>query len=142
VPPDCRGDCPLSVTGLADGRTRSYPLPPDTGNPGIGAYAPDGHRLALGVPGQFRDGRLIVVPAFAEVLDLGTGEFVRVPGLSSATERAPDLSWSGGLLVLGVWSGSGGQVASWSADHRNELQVLPATPPGDATFSSVTVLPP
>jgi hypothetical protein len=76
------------------------------------------------------------------VLDLRTGEFLRVPRLSSSSERAPDLSWSGGLLVLGVWSGSGGQVASWSADHRNELQVLPATPPGDATFSSVTVLPP
>jgi hypothetical protein len=142
VPPDCRGDCPLSVTGLADGRTRSYPLPPDTGNPGNGAFAPDGHRLALGVPGQYRDGRLIVVPGFAEVLDLRTGEFVRVPGLDTAAERAPDLSWSDGLLVLGVWSGSGGQVASWSADRKDQLRVLPADPPGDAAFSSVTVLPP
>jgi hypothetical protein len=142
VPPDCRGDCPLSVTGLADGRTRSYPLPPDTGNPGTGAFAPDGHRLALGVPGQYRDGRLIVVPGFAEVVDLGTGEFVRVPGLDTAAERAPDLSWSGGTLVLGVWSGTGGQVASWSADRKDELRVLPADPPGDAAFSSVTVLPP
>jgi hypothetical protein len=141
VPPDCHGDCPLSVTGLADGRTRSYALPPDTGNPGNGAFAPDGRRLALGVPGQFRDGRLILVPGFAEVLDLRTGEFVRVPRLSSSSERAPDLSWSGGLLVLGVWSGSGGQVASWSADHQDELQVLPGNPAGDEVFSSVTVLP-
>jgi hypothetical protein len=142
VPPDCRGDCPLSVTGLADGRTRRYPLPPDTGNPGVGAFAPDGHRLALGVPGQYRDGRLIVVPGFAEVLDLRTGEFLRVPGLDTAAERAPDLSWSDGTLVLGVWSGSGGQVASWSADRKDQLRVLPAEPPGDASFSSVTVLPP
>jgi len=142
VPPDCRGDCPLSVAGLADGRTRSYPLPPDTGNPGIGAFAPDGRRLALGVPGQFRDGRLIVVPGFAEVLDLHTGTFVRIPGLDTAAERAPDLSWSDGTLVLGVWSGSGGQVASWSADRKDHLRVLPAEPPGDASFSSVTVLPP
>jgi hypothetical protein len=142
VPADCRGDCPLSVTGLADGRSRSYPLPPDTGNPGTGAFAPDGHRLALGVPGQYRDGRLVVVPGFAEVLDLGTGEVVRVPGLDTAAERAPDLSWSDGTLVLGVWSGTGGQVASWSADRKDELRVLPADPPGDAAFSSVTVLPP
>jgi len=142
VPPDCHGDCPLSVTGLADGRTRSYPLPPDTGNPGTGAFAPDGRRLALGVPGQFRDGRLILVPGFAEVLDLRTGEFLRVPRLSSSSERAPDLSWSGGLLVLGVWSGSGGQVASWSAEHKDELEVLPGNPAGDEVFSSVTVLPP
>jgi hypothetical protein len=142
VPADCRGDCPLSVAALADGRTRSYPLPPDTGNPGTGAFAPDGHRLALGVPGQFRDGRLIVVPGFAEVLDLRTGEFVRIPGLDTAAERAPDLSWSGSTLVLGVWSGNGGQVASWSADRKDRLRVLPASPPGDVAFSSVTVLPP
>jgi hypothetical protein len=142
VPPDCRGDCPLSVTGLADGRTRSYPLPPNTGNPGIGAFAPDGHRLALGVPGQYRDGRLIVVPGFAEVLDLRTGDFDRIPGLDTAAERAPDLSWSAGTLVLGVWSGSGGQVASWSADRKDRLRVLPAQPAGDAAFSSVTALPP
>ncbi len=142
VPPDCRGDCPLSVTGLADGRTRSYPLPANTGNPGTGTFAPDGHRLALGVPGQYRDGRLIIVPGFAEVLDLDTGEFVRVPGLDTASERAPDLSWSNGLLVLGVWSGTGGQVASWSADRKDQLRVLPAEPPGDVAFSSVTVLPP
>ena len=142
VPPDCRGDCPLSVTGLVDGRTRSYPLPPNTGNPGTGAFAPDGHRLALGVPGQYRDGRLTVVPGFAEVLDLQTGQFVRIPGLDTAAERSPDLSWSGGTLVLGVWSGSGGQVASWSADRKDRLRLLPATPPGDAAFSSVTVLAP
>jgi hypothetical protein len=82
------------------------------------------------------------VPGFAEVLDLRTGEFVRIPGLDTAAERAPDLSWSGGTLVLGVWSGTGGQVASWSADRKDRLRVLPASPPGDVAFSSVTVLPP
>jgi hypothetical protein len=140
IPPDCRGDCPLAVTGLADGRSRNYPMPAGTGNAGTGAFAPDGRRLALGVPGQYRDGRLIIVPGFAEVLDLRTGAVVRVPGLDSAAQRAPDLSWSGGTLVLGVWSGSSGQVASWSADRKDELRVLPADPPGDAAFSSVTVL--
>jgi hypothetical protein len=142
VPPDCHGDCPLSVTGLADGHTHSYRLPPNTGNPGVGAFAPDGHRLALGVPGQYRDGRLIIVPGFAEVLDLRTGDIVRIPGLDTAAERAPDLSWSGGTLVLGVWSGTRGQVASWSADRKDTLRVLPAEPPGDESFSSVTALPP
>jgi hypothetical protein len=142
VPADCSGDCPLAVTGLADGRTRTYPLPANSGNPGVGAFAPDGRRLALGVPGQYRDGRLIIVPGFAEVLDLGTGAVLRVPGLDTAAERAPDLSWSGDTLVLGVWSGERGQVATWSADRKDELRVLPADPPGDASFSSVTVLPP
>jgi hypothetical protein len=142
VPPDCTGDCPLTVTALADGTSRSYRLPPNTGNPGTGAFAPDGQRLALGVPGQYRDGRLIIVPGFAEVLDLRTGAMTRVPGLDSAAERAPDLSWSGPILVLGVWSGTGGQVASWSQDRKDELRVLPADPPGDAAFSSVTVLAP
>jgi hypothetical protein len=94
------------------------------------------------VPGQYRDGRLIIVPGFAEVLDLRTGAMVRVPGLDSAAERAPDLSWSGRTLVLGVWSGNGGQVASWSQDRKDELRVLPGDPPGDAAFSSVTVLAP
>jgi hypothetical protein len=142
VPADCRGDCPLSVATLADGRTRRYPLPPDTGNPAVGSFAPDGRRLALGVPGQYRGGRLIVVPGFAEVLDLTTGEFTRIPGLDTAAERAPDLSWSGDTLVLAAWSGSGGQVGIWSADRRDQLRVLRTEPPGDAAFSSVTVLPP
>jgi hypothetical protein len=142
VPADCRGDCPISVATLADGRTRRYPLPPDTGNPGVGSFAPDGRRLALGVPGQYRDGRLIVVPGFAEVLDLTTGAFTRIPGLDTAAERAPDLSWSGDTLVVAAWSGSGGQVGIWSADQGDRLRVLAADPPGDAAFSSVTVLPP
>jgi hypothetical protein len=142
VPADCRGDCPLSVTAVADGKTRSYPLPADTGNPAVGEFAPDGRRIALGVPGQYRDGRLIVVPGFAEVLDLATGAFTRVPGLDTAAERAPDLSWSGDTLVLAAWSGSGGQVGMWSADQGDRLRVLEAAPPGDAAFSSVTVLPP
>jgi hypothetical protein len=141
VPADCRGDCLLVVTGLADGRSRSYPLPPGTGNPGLGAFAPDGRRLALGVPGQYRDGRLIIVPGFAEVLDLATGAVLRVPGLDTAAERAPDVSWWGGTLVLGAWSGEGGQVATWTADRKDELLVLPADPPGDAAFSSVIALP-
>jgi hypothetical protein len=142
VSASCAGDCPVTVTRLADGRSRDYRMPHGTGNPGTGAFAPDGRRLALGVPGQYRNGRLVVVPGFAEVLDLGTGTVVRVPGLESAAERAPDLSWSGGTLVLGVWSAEGGQVASWSTDRPDELRVLPADPPGDAAFSSVTVLPP
>jgi hypothetical protein len=44
--------------------------------------------------------------------------------------------------VLGVWSGTRGQVASWSADRKDTLRVLPAEPPGDESFSSVTALPP
>jgi hypothetical protein len=142
VQASCPRDCPVTVTRLADGRTRDYRMPAGTGNPGTGAFAPGGRWLALGVPGQYRNGRLVVVPGFAEVLDLATGTVVRVPGLETAAERAPDLSWSGGTLVLGVWSGDGGQVASWSTDRQEELRVLPADPPGDAAFSSVTVLPP
>ena len=44
--------------------------------------------------------------------------------------------------MLGVWSGNGGQVASWSQDRKGALRGLPADPPGDAAFSSVTVLAP
>jgi hypothetical protein len=142
VQASCPRDCPVTVVRLVDGRSRDYRMPAGSGNPGTGAFAADGRWLALGVPGQYRDGRLVVVPGFAEVLDLGTGVVVRVPGLETAAERAPDLSWSGGTLVLGVWSADGGQVASWSTDRQEELRVLPADPPGDAAFSSVTVLPP
>ena len=129
VPPDCRGDCPLSVTGLADGRTRSYRLPPDTGNPGVGAFAPDGRRLALGVPGQYRDGRLIIVPGFAEVLDLRTGEFVRVPraGHRGRAGARPELvGRHAGARGLVRHRRPGGQLVGRPA--RTTLRVLPAEP--------------
>ena len=61
VPPDCRGDCPLSVTGLADGRTRSYPLPAGHRQPRHRRVrpgrAPAGARRAGAVPGRPADRR-------------------------------------------------------------------------------------
>jgi hypothetical protein len=138
----CVQACPVTVTRLADGRQRDYPMPAGTSSPGTGAFSPDGRWLALGVPGQYRNGRLVVVPGFAEVLDLGTGGVVRVPGVETVAERAPDLSWFGAILVLGVWSSERGQVGTWSPAHPDQvLRVLPAEPPGDEALSSVTVLP-
>jgi hypothetical protein len=137
----CVRDCPVTVTRLADGASRDYPLPAGTAIPARGAFSPDGRWLALGVPGQYRNGRLVVVPGFAEVLDLAAGTVTRVPGVETEAERTADLSWFGPVLVLGVWSQQRGQVGAWTPDRPAEgLQILPADPPGDAALSTMTVL--
>lgn len=137
----CLRDCPVTVTRLADGRSRDYPLPAGTGIPARGAFSPDGRWLALGVPGQYRNGRLVIVPGFAEVLDLATGTVTRVPGVETEAERSADLSWFGPTLVLGVWSATRGQVGAWTPSRPADgLRILPAEPPGDEALSSVTVL--
>jgi hypothetical protein len=136
----CVRDCPVTVTRLADGVSRDYPMPAGTGNPARGAFSPDGRWLALAVPGQYRNGRLVVVPGFAEVLDLATGTVTRVPGVETEAERSADLSWFGPTLVLGVWSDSRGEVGAWTPGRAGGLVILPADPPGDAALSTVTVL--
>ncbi|HEY6746849.1 MAG TPA: hypothetical protein VI357_14150 [Mycobacteriales bacterium] len=137
----CARDCPVTVTRLADGVSRDYRMPAGTGNPARGAFSPDGRWLALGVPGQYRNGRLVVVPGFAEVVDLAAGTVTRVPGVETEAERSADLSWFRDTLVLGVWSDSRGQVAAWTPSRPADgLRILPADPPGDEALSTVTVL--
>lgn len=139
----CARDCPVTVTALTSGASRDYRLPAG-GSPAEGAFSPDGRRLALAVPGQFRDGRLSVVPGFAEVLDLPTGGLLRVPGVETPAERRPDLSWSatGSLLVVGVWAADRGRLGTWSPDWpRAPLRVLPVEPPGDDRSASVVARP-
>jgi hypothetical protein len=136
----CVRDCPVTVTRLADGVSRDYPMPAGTGNPARGAFSPDGRWLALAVPGQYRNGRLVVVPGFAEVLDLATGTVTRVPGVETEAERSADLSWFGPTLVLGVWSSQRGQVGAWTPGRAGGLAILPADPPGDEALSSLAVL--
>lgn len=137
----CPQRCPVRVTQLATGASRDYPMPADSGNPASGAFSPDGRWLALAVPGQYRNGRLVVVPGFAEVLDLATGTVTAVPGVRTAAERSADLSWFGPTLVLGVWSESRGQVGAWTPGRPADgLRILPADPAGDGALSSVTVL--
>lgn len=140
----CTRHCALTVTDLAGGRSRDFPLPAGVGSPAAGAFSPDGRRLALGVPGQYRNGRLTVVPGFAEILDLGSGQRQRVPGVETAAERQPDLSWAstGSVLVVGVWSADRGRLGTWSPDRpRDPLRVLATEPRGDERSASVTVLP-
>jgi hypothetical protein len=138
----CALDCPVTVARYADGRSIDYRMPAGTGNPLTGAFSPDGRWLALGVPGQYRNGRLTVVPGFAEVLDLRTRTVTAVPGVATVAERAADVSWFGDGLVLGVWSNERGQVGLWTPQHPEQgLRVLPADPPGDEAFAAVTVLP-
>lgn len=136
----CVRDCPVTVTRLADGTSRDYPMPAATGNPARGAFSPDGRWLALAVPGQYRNGRLVVVPGFAEVVELADGTVTRVPGVETEAERSADLSWFGAQLVLGVWSDSSGQAATWTPGATGDLRVLPIRPPGDAALSTLTVV--
>jgi hypothetical protein len=136
----CVRDCPVTVTRLANGSSRDYRMPAGTGNPARGAFSPDGRWLALGVPGQYRNGRLVVVPGFAEVVDVAAGAVTRVPGVETEAERSADLSWFGPVLVLGVWSDSHGEVGAWTPDRPGNLRILPVHPPGDAALSTVTVL--
>lgn len=109
------------------------------GTPGGGEFSPDGRWLALAVPGQYRDGRLRVVPGFAAVVDLRTGAVTEVPVVRSAAEREPAVSWSGGTLVLAVWAATRGRLAAWTPGP-GPVTVLPVEPAGDDR-STATVLP-
>ncbi len=139
---DCGRDCPLTVTRLADGRSRDYRTP-DAGAPARGEFSPDGRRLALAVPGQYLDGRFRIRPGFAAVLDLASGAVARVGGVETPAERIPDLSWWGeDQLVVAAWREDRAEVALWSALRPAEpTQVFEVEPPGSYQFSSVAVLP-
>ncbi len=142
VPAACARACRLTVTRLAGGRSRDYPTP-DAGLPSRGAFSPDGRWLALGVPGQYLNGRLAVRPGFTAVLDLATGTVQQVGGVETSAERTADLSWWGrDHLVLGVWRDDRASVALWSVRRPDEpARVLEVEPPGNYQHSSVTVLP-
>jgi len=142
VPASCSRSCRLTVTRLADGRSRDYPTP-DAGIPSRGEFSPDGRWLALGVPGQYVNGRLTIRPGFAAVLELADGELLRVGGVETPAERSADLSWWGpDQLVLGVWWDDGARVALWSARRPAEpARILEAEPPGSYQYSTVTALP-
>jgi hypothetical protein len=135
----CAAACPVAVTTLATGATREYAVP--AGTPGGGAFSPDGRWLALAVPGQYRNGRLTVVPGFAEVADLRTGAVTAVPGVRTAADHEPDVSWFGDTLVLAVWTPQRGRLALWTPTRPGPLRILRSEPPGDDTFSTATVLP-
>jgi hypothetical protein len=142
VPAGCGRDCPLTVTDLATGRSRDYRMP-DEGIPSRGEFSPDGRRLALGVPGQYLNGRLTIRPGFTAVLELAGGEVHRVAGVETPAERTADLSWWGpDRLVLGIWWDDRARVALWSADRpADPAGVLPVEPPGSYQYSSVAALP-
>jgi len=142
VPASCSRACPLTVTRLADGRSRDYPTP-DAGLPSRGAFSPDGRWLALGVPGQYINGRLSIRPGFVALLDLAGGGTRRVAGVETPAERTADLSWwRDDQLVLGVWRHDGASVVLWSARQPDEpARVLEVEPPGSYQYASVTVLP-
>jgi hypothetical protein len=138
----CGRSCGLTVTELADGRSRDYRTP-DEGSPRRGEFSPDGRWLALAVPGQYLNGRLTIRPGFAAVLHLASGEARRVAGVETPAERVADLSWWGpDRLVLGVWWEDRARVALWSTDRpADPAQILEVEPPGSYQSSSVTVLP-
>ena len=135
----CAADCGVDLVDLRTGRARHQPT--GVSSPGAAAFSPDGRWLALAVPGQYRNGRLTVVPGFAEVVDLRSGAVLPVPGLETAAEHRADLSWSGSRLVLAVWAADHGSLAVWSPERPGPLRVLPADPPGDDTFASASALP-
>jgi hypothetical protein len=135
----CADRCPLVVTPLAGGPDRAYGIP--AGTPGGGAFSPDGRWLALAVPGQYRNGRLTVVPGGARVLDLRSGAVTEVPGVRTGAEREPDVSWFGDALVLAVWSSERGRLAVWTPARPGPLSVLRAELPGDDRFSTAVAVP-
>jgi hypothetical protein len=142
VSTSCPRSCRLTVTRLADGRSRDYPSP-DAGVPSRGAFSPDGRWLALGVPGQYLNGRLAIRPGFVAVLDLAGGGTRRVAGVETPAERTADLGWwREDQLVLAVWGDDRASVVLWSARRPAEpARVLDVEPPGNYQYSSVTVLP-
>lgn len=134
----CAQNCVLTVTEVRTGADEEYLISDST--PSAGAFSPDGRWLALAMPGQWKDGRLWTNPGYAQVINLETGGVYAVPGVATAAERRPDVSWAGDELVLGVWSATTDGIALWSPERSGRLRILPTAPPADP-YGSVTVLP-
>jgi hypothetical protein len=130
---ECRDDggpCRLIVTDLGDGRSTARPVPLRR-VPGTAAMTPDG-RLAVGVAGlhdfvsgSIRDG-------FVAVLDLATGTYTRLPGLTAQAKHVPALGWSpdGRWLLMAVQpDDQHDRLVLWRRGSAG-LTVLPTVLPG------------
>ncbi len=132
--------CFLVVSDLRTGGMQTYRWP-GVSSLGVGAFSPDGRRLALASFGQHGFDR----PAQygrVWVLDLTTGRPVRLPGIGTPEKQAADLSWSpdGRYLAIGVrWPDDGFQrIGLWSTS-TGRLTVLPGRFPGGYPPSALLV---
>jgi hypothetical protein len=140
VPDRCAPACPVVRTDLVTGAARRYRMPARR-QPAVGAFSPDGRRLALtfaGVPagpGAAAGGR-----GFAGVLDLRTGALATVPGLATPTADHADVTWSadGRWLVIGVKWPEEELIALWRPG--SEVTILPLALPGEPTNATVSAL--
>jgi hypothetical protein len=126
LPPDCTSGCPVVVADLGTGERRE--LSGLAGRAALGAFSPDGQRLAVSFVGldpkdpdrsTQRDGYLAV-------LDLRTSAWTRAPGLTTGAQTAAVPVWTpaGDRLLIGTGTDGVGRIAVWRPGDRR-LTVLP-----------------
>jgi len=122
----CLSGCPVLVADLGTGVRRV--LPALAGRPAVGAFSPDGQRLAVsfvGLPPQDPD-RSRQRDGYVAVLDLRTSVWTRAPGLTTGAKVAAVPVWTpdGDRLLIATANGGVGRIAVWRpGDPR--LTVLP-----------------
>jgi len=126
TPANCPDACSVVITTLSTGASRRYPMP-TYWLPQHGAFAPDGHTLALTFPASGRSG--VSRPGFVVTLDLQLTTFTWVRGLRTGSGLGAEVGWSpdGRYLVIAVNWPDHQQLALWRPGH---LTVLPAALPG------------
>ncbi len=112
-PSSCVGTgCPIAVTDVRTGKARSYRVP-GAGYALGGAISADGRYLAVTVDAISDGWRPGPGPGSLAVLDLQTGRWQTVAGISLPTTDPAALVWSGRTLLVSVAAPDGSLVASW-----------------------------
>lgn len=121
--------CPIVVTDLRTGRSRTYP--PVGEQVGFGLFSPDGRWLALSAYG-FHPFVQPNRPGYVAVLDLRTGAATRLPGVETSAKQAADLAWTPDSRYLAIavrWPDQGYErLGVWSVAEQR-LTALPGRLP-------------
>jgi hypothetical protein len=134
------GRCSLASTDLRTLEQAIYPLP-NGRPPAYGAFSTNETMLALSFSGRHEFAASLDPDGYVSVLSLVTGQFERMPGLTTPAKQAPTLAWAAGLqLMLGVRANDQlDRLLMWSPGQPGPT-VLPCKLPPFSASSYLAVL--
>jgi hypothetical protein len=133
--------CTVAVTDLRTRQQQTISLP-DGRPPTYAMFSPDQTMLALSFAGRHEFADQIDPDGYVSVLSLGSEQFERMPGLTTAAKQAPTVSWGPDRqLVLAVnVNAEYDRVLLWSPGTPTPV-LLPAQLAAHSASTYLAVLP-